>query len=105
MTQNFDMNLRHIQSNIDLFEIQIFFLSHILIIESGGARIYRASPHKDKFYKNYNGMKYSAESFSFEHQKGLESLYSHTFKNFENSENWEDKILSSFHIHDFFPVK
>ncbi len=103
--QTFNMHLTHIESNIDLFEVQIFFPSHILFMEYGGAKIYRASIHKDKFYKNYNGMRCTELNFSFNHQKGLAALYSHTSENFGKSESWEEKLLSSFHIHDFFSVK
>ena len=103
--QTFDMNLTHIESNIDLFEVQIFFPSHILFMESGGEKIYQASIHKDKFYKNYNGMRCTELNFSFNHQKGLAALYSHASENFGKNELWQEKILSSFHIHDFFSVK
>ena len=100
--QSFNINLTHISSKIDLFEIQIFFPFHILILEFGGAEVYKVSVHKDKFYDNYNGMKYHKANFRFDHQNGIESLYSHTFKNFGKSEKWEEKILSSFHIHKLF---
>lgn len=100
--QSFDISLTHIKSSIDLFEIQIFFPSHILLLEFGGARIYTISIHRNKFYNDYNGMKYNKANFHFDHQKGLESLYSHTYKNFGKSEKWQDKILSSFHIHNLF---
>ncbi len=100
--QAFDINLIHVSSNINLFEIQIFFTSHILVLEFGGAAIYSISIHKDKFYKNFNGMKYQKLNFYFDHQKGLESLYTHTAEKFGKNDDWEQKIQSSHHIHDLF---
>ena len=96
----FDINLTHINNQINLFEIQIFFSSHILVLEFGGAAVYTISAYKDKFYKNYNGMKHKKLNFYFDHQKGLKSLYSNIVKKFGEIENWEEKLLSSYDVHN-----